>query len=556
MPSPDLLAQLDALLALPAENEWAEFKEAKNDYSFEKLGKYFSALSNEAALAGRSQGWLVFGVNNRREVVGSQYRPLRPTLDRLKKEVADKTNNRLSFVEIHEVMHPNGRVLLLEIPAALPGVPTQWEGHSYGREGESLAPLSLAELDRIRGRSLPDWSAEVVDGATLADLDPDAIALARTKFHEKNRNEAWAGEIAGWSDTVFLNKAKLTINGKITRTALILLGRPESAHYLSPAQAQMTWVLKERDGVEKDYQHFGPPFLLTTQALFARVRNLTYRHLPDNSLFPTEVAQYDPWVMRELLHNCIAHQDYRLNGRINVVEQDDSLLFTNLGHFIPPSVEWVIDADSPPDQYRNVFLATAMVNLNMIDTMGSGLKRVFRIQRDRFFPLPDYDLSDPQRVKVRLLGKVLDENYSRALMRHSDLTLHEVMALDRVQKGQALTDEQFALLKRRKLIEGRRPNLFVASHIAKAIGQEAAYIRNRGLDKAHYKELVLAYLRKYQRATPRQLDELLLDKLPEVLDAVQKKNKIRNLLQEMAHEDQTIRNVGGRGLGAVWERNQ
>lgn len=552
MPRTDVLAQLTTVLALPAENEWVEFKEAKRDYSFEKLGKYFSALSNEAAQAGRGQGWLVFGVNNRREVVGSQYRPQRSKLDSLKKEIADKTSNRLSFIEIHEVLHPQGRVLLFEIPAALPGVPTQWEGHSYGREGESLAPLSLAELDRIRARSLPDWSAEVVEGAALADLDPEAVMQARVKFRDKNRNEPWADEVAGWSDAVFLNKAKLTINGRITRAALLLLGRPESTHYLSPAQAQMTWVLKDRDGIEKDYQHFAPPFLLATEKLFSRVRNLTYRHLPDGTLFPTEVAQYDPWVLRELLHNCIAHQDYRLHGRINVVEQDDGLLFTNLGHFIPPSVEWVIDADSPPDQYRNPFLAQAMVNLNMIDTMGSGVKRVFRTQRDRFFPLPDYDLSDPQRVKVRLLGKVIDENYSRALMRHADLTLHEVMALDRVQKGQLLTDDQFSLLKRRKLIEGRRPNLFVAAHIAKAAGQEAAYIRNRGLDKDHYKQLVLAYLRQYQQATPAKLEALLLDKLPDVLNTGQKKNRIRNLLQEMAKKDGVVRNAGGRGASALW----
>ncbi|MDH5299542.1 MAG: ATP-binding protein, partial [Desulfobulbaceae bacterium] len=289
--SPGMLQQLATLLALPAENEWVEFKEAKNDYAFDKLGRYFSALSNEAALAGRAQGWLVFGVNNHHEVVGSQYRPQRPRLDRLKKEVADKTNNRLSFVEIHEIAHPQGRVLLLEIPAALPGIPTQWEGHCYGREGESLAPLSLAEQDRIRSRALPDWSAEVVAEAGLADLDPEAVALARIKFRNKNNNEPWAIEVEGWSETVFLNKARLTVNGRITRAALVLLGRPESSHYLSPAQAQMTWVLKDRDGIEKDYQHFGPPFLLTSQALFARVRNLTYRYLPDSSLFPTEVIQ-------------------------------------------------------------------------------------------------------------------------------------------------------------------------------------------------------------------------------------------------------------------------
>jgi ATP-dependent DNA helicase RecG len=546
-----LLDQLNALLALPAESEWVEFKEAKDNYDFGKLGQYFSSLSNEAALADKAQGWLVFGVNNQHQVIGSRYRPERPKLDSLKKEVADRINNRLTFIEIHELIHPQGRVLLFEIPAALPGVPTTWEGHTYGREGESLGPLNLEEQDRIRARTLPDWSAEIVPDASLDDLDPEAVATARTKFHEKHHNETWADEMPGWSDKVFLNKAKLTIGGRITRTALILLGRPESTHFLSPAQARMTWILKDRDGIERDYRHFDPPFLLNTEALFQRVRNLTYRYMPDNTLFPTEVAQYDAWVMRELLHNCIAHQDYRLNGRIQVVEHEDSLLFTNLGHFIPPSVEWVIDTDSPPDQYRNPFLAHAMVNLNMIDTMGSGIKRVFRTQRDRFFPMPDYDLSDPQRVKVRLMGKVLDENYTLVLMLNADLNLLEVLALDRVQKSQPINDEQFNLLKRRKLIEGRRPNLYVAARIAKVVGQEAAYIRNRGLDKTHYKGLVLAYLEEYQEATPAQLDDLLLSKLPDVLDVIQKKHRIRNLLQEM-RKDGTVRNAGGRGEHARW----
>jgi ATP-dependent DNA helicase RecG len=551
MDAATLLDHLNALLALPAETEWVEFKEAKDNYDFGKLGQYFSALSNEAALAGKMQGWLVFGVNNQHQVIGSRYRPERPKLDSLKKEVADRINNRLTFVEIHELVHPQGRVLLFEIPAALPGVPTTWEGHAYGRDGESLGPLNLEEQDRIRARVLPDWSAEIVPDATLDDLDAEAVATARTKFHEKHHNETWANEVPGWSDKVFLNKAKLTIGGRITRTALILLGRPESTHFLSPAQARMTWILKDRDGIERDYRHFDPPFLLNTEALFQRVRNLTHRYMPDNTLFPTEVAQYDAWVMRELLHNCIAHQDYHLNGRIQVVEYEDSLLFTNLGHFIPPSVEWVIDADSPPDQYRNPFLAQAMVNLKMIDTLGSGIKRVFRTQRDRFFPMPDYDLSDPQRVKVRLMGKVLDENYTLALMLNTDLNLLEVMALDRVQKGQPITDEQFNLLKRRKLIEGRRPNLYVAASIAKVVGQEAAYIRNRGLDKTHYKGLVLAYLKEYQEATPAQLDDLLLSKLPDVLDVIQKKHRIRNLLQEM-RKDGMVRNAGGRGEHARW----
>lgn len=128
----------------------------------------------------------------------------------------------------------------------------------------------------------------------------------------------------------------------------------------------------------------------------------------------------------------------------------------------------------------------------------------------------------------------------------------QVIALDRVQKGQPLTDEQFKLLKRHKLIEGRRPNLFVAATVAGAAGQQAAYIRNRGLDKSHYKQLILEYLRRYQQASPVKFEELLLDKLPDVLTFEQRKRKIQNLLQEMARNDQSIRNVGGRGKAAVW----
>ena len=171
--------------------------------------------------------------------------------------------------------------------------------------------------------------------------------------------------------------------------------------------------------------------ILAVDQVFARIRNLKYRYLPDASLFPTEITQYDPWVIRETPHNCIAHQDYSQGGRINVVEEPESLFFTNLGDFIPGSVEEVIRRDAPPELYRNRFLAEAMVNLNMIDTIGSGIKRMFTKQRQRYFPLPDYDLSEPGRVKVRIIGKLIDEKYTRMLMQRTDLDL-----MDRDRSGQ------------------------------------------------------------------------------------------------------------------------
>ena len=316
----------------------------------------------------------------------------------------------------------------------------------------------------------------------------------------------------------------------------MLLGKEESEHYLSPAAAKVSWILKDDKGTEQDYQVFGPPFLLNVDNVFNKVRNLTYRYMRNERLFPTEASQYEPWVIREALHNAIAHQDYSLCGRIVLVEEPGSVLITNRGSFIPGTVEAVIRRDAPEDRYRNRFLADAMVNLNMIDTIGSGIRRMFAEQRKRFFPLPGYDLSEPDQVKVRVFGKVIDENYTRMLMTQTDLDLFEVMALDKVQKQLPITEEEFKLLKRQKLIEGRRPNLYVSSRIAAATGARVAYIRNRGLDKEHYKSLLVSFLEEYHKGRRRDFEELLMDKMPDLLSDQQKRNQVQNLLQEMKRE--------------------
>ncbi len=547
-------SKLDELLGLPAEIEWVEFKEAGNDFHFDNIGKYFSALSNEANLKNQSSAWLVFGVQDKpKRIVGSRYRGNRPDLDHLKEEIANHTNNRLTFEEIYEVTRPEGRVVMFQIPPALRGVPTAWKGHFYGRDNEALVPLSLHEIEQIRRQHVvEDWSRTFCEGADLKDLDPAAISQARKVF--KVKHTKLVGEVDGWDDRTFLNKAKICIDGRITNAAIILLGREESTHFLSPGVAQITWVLKNKSNVDKDYRHFGPPFLLAVDELFANVRNLTLRHLPDGTLFPVEVSQYDPWVLREILHNCIAHQDYSMRGRINVVEvEDESILFTNLGQFLPGSVEEVIRRDQPQEEYRNRFLVDAMVNLNMIDTIGSGIRRSFGIQRDRNFPMPTYDLSEPGRVKVRVIGQILDPNYTRMLMTRTNLDLLDVIALDKVQKKQALGDSEFRALRDKKLVEGRRPNLFVSSTVAAATQAKADYIRNRAFDKDHYEKMVVTYLEKFGEATRQDLNQLLIAKLSDALDEGQKKNFITNLLQSMRRARVIYPVEGKRGLGARWQ---
>lgn len=333
-------------------------------------------------------------MKDNRTVVGSQFRTNLQDLQSLKKEIADKTTSRLTFVDIHEIEHPDGRVLLFEIPAAPQGLPIAWDGHYYGRDGESLGPLNLEEIERIRRQNrASDWSAVTLPSASITDLEPAAIEQARENFFQKNPK--LVQEAKQWDIATFLNKAKLTINGQITRAAILLLGKAESSHFLNPASATITWILKDRDGLERDYQHFGCPLLLGVDEVFHKIRPLKYRYMKEGTLFPEEVEQYDPYIIREALNNAIAHQDYELGGKITLVEfEEGRLCFSNVGQFIPGSVESVIQTDAPESGYRNRFLTDAMVNLNMIDTIGSGIRKMFLIQKKRFFPLPEYDLKN------------------------------------------------------------------------------------------------------------------------------------------------------------------
>jgi len=324
----------------------------------------------------------------------------------------------------------------------------------------------------------------------------------------------------------------------------LLLGLPESTSLLSPAVARISWLLKNERNEDQDYEHFEPPFLLNVDKVLERIRNLTVRELPGGTLFPVEMTQYDPWVIREALHNCIAHQDYGLRGRIQVVETPHRLMLTNVGGFLPGRVETVIEQDAPLEIYRNLFLAEAMVNLNMIDTQGGGIKRMFQTQRRRFFPLPDYDLSQPERVVVSLQGRILDERYTRLLMVRTDLGLSIIMLLDRVQKHQPISADDNRRLKAMKLVEGRYPNLVVAAAIAAATGQKAKHIRDKGFDSQYYRDMIVKLIRKHQPVTREDIDLMLLDKLPEVLNEKQKRTKIHNLLSSLSGK--RIRNAGTR----------
>jgi len=526
------LASLLSSLIATWENEVVEFKQAGNDYDTHKIGEYFSALANEANLRNVDRAWLVFGVNNKtRAIVGSDYRQEPVRLHSIKMQIAAETEPSITFRDIHELQTPQGRVVLFEIPAAPMGLPIGWKGHYYSRAGESLTSLGLDKQDEIRKQTrATDWSAQVELDATLADLDEKAVQAAREAFARKYENSIQTDDVMKWPLATFLDRARLTQNGRVTRTALLLLGKPEAAWHLSPLMAQLTWKL---EGQERAYQHFGLPFLLNSTALYQKIRNIQIRILPKDSLLAVEVAKYDRKIVLEALHNCIAHQDYSSQGRIVVTEWLDKLTFENDGDFFEGTPSDYLTGNKTPRHYRNPFLVNAMAELGMIDTMGYGIYQMHIGQARRYFPMPDYDLSEPGVTRMTLYGGVIDPAYSEVLIQETNLPLVDILALDRVQKKLPLDDEMVKHLRHAKLIEGRKPNFYVSASVASATAAKADYIRTRAQDDDYYAKLIKDYLVKFGKATRQEIDQLLWIKLSDGLNNEQKLHKISNLLTKL-----------------------
>ena len=319
---------------------------------------------------------------------------------------------------------------------------------------------------------------------------------------------------------------------------------------LGGSAPRITWTLYDSAGEVEAYEHFDPPFILQVDGVLGKIRNERYRYFDsETTLFPTLANKYDPEAIRELLHNAIAHQDYRQSCKINVLEYEDRLVFKNEGSFIPGSIEEAMGSGYRPPYYRNRLLTDAMCKTGMVDQNAIGIRNVFNIQRKRMMPLPTYDLSSPGRVSVTVHGRVMDAAYTRLLATCPDLDLDTVFLLDMVQKRKPVTKEQARALRRRGLVEGRYPRLRVSSETADVIGTHDDYVRLKGLDKSICKELILKLL----RARPCSRAEILAaiaHALPESMDTAQREKHVGYLLQELRREGRITSE--GRGVAARW----
>ena len=531
----------------PKENEsceWKEFKVLKHSVSGAKSEDIISYIS---AIANMQGGNLVIGVKDGSlEIVGIQNLSGYTSESLPNRLLGNCTNLSSEGLSVEEIITSDTHqtVWIIHIPKHLPRKPVYAHKTAWQRKGDSLIELTSERERAILNESIDvveDWSAMIIPDATITDLSKEAIAFAREEY--KKKHAKIADEVDAWSDEQFLDKAKLTKQGSITNSAMLLLGKDDSAYLLGAVIPQITWILKDSDNIEQSYEHFGLPLLLSAKEVHDKIRNFKYRYMADNTLFPEEVDKYDNWILYEALHNSIAHQDYGLAGRINVVEFPDKLVIANAGDFLAGDIESVIARDTPSEVYRNSFLCAAMVEINMIDTIGSGIKRMFSRQKKRLFPMPDYDISN-RRVQVTIYGKILDESYTKLLASNPEITLMDVISLDRIVKKYPLDDETIKELRRKKLIEGRKPNLYISAKVAQATGDKASYTKNRAFDKQYYLDLIIKAISEHGSMTRNDINALLWGKLPEYMDDTQKKYKVNNLINELSNKLNKIRNTG------------
>lgn len=524
----------------PKENarcEWKEFKNLKNSFCGDEKDDVISYVS---AISNMGGGHLVIGLHDETlEIVGTDtynYDRQKAIL-RLTERCVNLSTEGLDIDEFI-TDDTNLKVWVIHIPRHLPKRPVFAHNKAWQRIEDSLVEMTAERMAVILDEPIfceTDWSAQIVSDATIDDLDEVAIAKARKMF-KKVHSRIPEAEVNDWNVETFLSKCGIMKNGGITRAAIILLGKYESAFKLRPAVAQVTWTRRDEKKDVIDYEHFTVPFILTVDEILSRIDNLTMREMPGGTLFPDTMKHYDDYTIREALHNCLAHQDYTIQQRINFVENPTYLYYSNAGNFIPGTLENALTNEEPQSYFRNECLCKAMVDFNMIDTVSRGIKKMFNEQWRRHFPMPDYEIdATKKKVVVRIYGNEINKRYTDLLKTNNSLSLWDCISLDAVQKGRLIHEDVAKDLLSRGLIEGEAPNYNISLGVAKNTHQLPSYTKTKGLDKEKLSQMILQYLQNAgdEGAKRDSIYEYLRDVLPSNKTDEQQLRMVGKLLVEM-----------------------
>ena len=522
-----------------SENEHLEFKEAKNNFHFDKLVKYCAALANERG------GAMVLGVTDTRprQIVGSQ---AFHDLERTKAGLIEKLRLR---IEADEIMHPNGRVLVFTAPSRPIGMPITVEGAYWMRAGEDLTPMTPDMLRRIFDEAGPDFSAEICPRATITDLDPTAIEEFRKRWLRRAKNET----LSRLPADQFLADAELIDRCGVTYAALVLMGKRSSlGRFLPQAEVIFEYRSSEVAGPASQRLEFREGFLLFYERLWETInlRN-DVQHFQDG-LFMVDVPTFAEGSVREAILNAVSHRDYRLSGSVFIRQYQRRIEIVSSGGF-PAGItpQNILYRQSP----RNRRIAEVFEKCDLVERSGQGANRMFEESIKQSKSLPDFTHTDDYQVALTLHGEIQDPAFLRFMERVGEervryFATEDLLVLDLVHREQPVPPELQTRLHQlldqgiiESLGRGRGTRYLLPRQFYRLTGKKGVYTRKRGLDRGTNKELLLKHIQDNQPTGAR------FDELQQVLPALSR-SQIQKLLKELKAEGR-VRNEG-RTKGARW----
>jgi ATP-dependent DNA helicase RecG len=521
------------------EDEHLECKEAKANFHFETLVKYCVALANEGG------GKMILGVTDKlpRTVVGSQ---AFSNLERTKAGLIERLRLR---VDVEEIRHPDGRVLVFQVPSRPIGMPIQYEGAYWMRGGQDLMPMTPDVLQRIFAEAGPDFSAEICTRARLDDLDPAAVEVLRRLWRRKSPDQ----DIATRPMERLLADAELVVDGRMTYAALILLGKREAlGRHLAQAEVVFEYRSNEAPGPAADRHEFRQGFLLVLDEMW-RLINLRndLQHF-QQGFFLWDVPTFSERVVREAVLNAVSHRDYRHSGSVFVRQYPRRIEIVSPGG-LPPGItpENILRQQNP----RNRRIAEVLGKCGLVERAGQGFDLIFRECIRQSKPLPDFSHTDAYFVWLTLHGEIQDPEFLRFLEeigqeRMATFSTDDFLVVDLVHRAQPVPDSLKSRVEHlleqgiiERLGRGRGVRLLLSQRFYRRLGKAGVYTRKRGLDRETNKALLVRHLRESgDTGCP-------ISELQQVLPA-QSRDQLKRLLSELRREGRV--RLAGERRGARW----